>query len=75
MLLLFDGHLVLDVLMLLDIYYLIDTQMNPGERNNYAIQCASYYGHIDIVTLLLLDTWVDPSDMQNNAMKCNTIVK
>ena len=43
--------------------------VDPSARNNWAIQVASCYGHIEIVRLLLEDPRVDPSACSNYAIR------
>jgi ankyrin repeat protein len=42
-----------------------NNEVTPDCKNNMAIQLASYYGHIDIINLLLKYKNVDPSSKNN----------
>ncbi|KAJ3270991.1 hypothetical protein HDV01_007141 [Terramyces sp. JEL0728] len=48
--------------------YLID-KCNPGDNDNYAIINASKNGHLEIVKVLLKDSRVDPTVMNNLPLK------
>ena len=47
----------------------IDAGYNPSVWNNWAIRLASYYGHLEVVKVLLADPRVDPSVWNNYAIR------
>jgi len=61
-----NGHM--DIVRLL----LLDTRVNPGDRNNCTIRYASKNGHMDIVRLLFSDTRVFNSLSQQDIQTYQT---
>jgi ankyrin repeat protein len=48
---------------------LLEQGVDPSDDNNFAIQEASWYGHADVVSLLLQDSRVDPTYYGNWALR------
>lgn len=55
--------------------YLLTLGADPSENNNFSIIWSSFYGHMEIVKLLLEDKRVDPSSQNNFALRNALVIE